>query len=170
MWTSILIISLIGTISHFLYNITNHNKIVGLFASVNESTWEHIKIALTPSILYSLYDGFIYGSNPNYFFAKLVSLLLIIIIIPLIFYTYQLFTKKTILLVDILLFYVSIIISRLSFNYILNLSNSSFICQYISCVLLFILFGCYLLLTLLPLELELFQDPNSYKYGFNGHK
>lgn len=170
MWTSIIIISLIGTISHFLYDITNHNKIVGLFVSVNESVWEHIKIALTPSILYSLYDGFIYGSNSNYFFAKLVSLLLIIIIIPLIFYTYRLFSKKTILLLDILLFYISIIISRFSFYYILNLSPSTFISQYISCVLLFILFGCYLLLTLLPLELELFKDPNNNKYGFKGHK
>ncbi len=28
---SIIIISLVGTISHFLYDITNHNIIVGLF-------------------------------------------------------------------------------------------------------------------------------------------
>ena len=40
--------------------------------AVNESTWEHIKIALTPTILWSLIDGLIYGSNPNYFFARIL--------------------------------------------------------------------------------------------------
>lgn len=36
---SIIIISLIGTLSHFLYDMSEHNKIVGLFTAVNESTW-----------------------------------------------------------------------------------------------------------------------------------
>ena len=72
---SIIIISIIGTISHFLYDIFKHNKIVGLFTSVNESTWEHIKIALTPTIIWGLIDGYIYGMNPNYFLAKFVSLI-----------------------------------------------------------------------------------------------
>ena len=53
LFISIIIISLIGTISHFLYDISNHNKFVGLFSAVNESTWEHIKIALTPALLWS---------------------------------------------------------------------------------------------------------------------
>ena len=44
---SVIIISIVGTLSHFLYDISNHNRIVGLFSAVNESTWEHIKIALT---------------------------------------------------------------------------------------------------------------------------
>lgn len=51
MLLSIIIISIVGTISHFLYDISNHNKIVGLFTAVNESIWEHIKIALTPATL-----------------------------------------------------------------------------------------------------------------------
>ena len=67
---SIIVISVLGTISHFLYDISNHNKIIGLFSSVNESTWEHIKIALTPTILWSLIDGLIYRSSYNYFLLK----------------------------------------------------------------------------------------------------
>ena len=71
-----------------------HNKIVSLFAAVNESTWEHIKIALTPTFICTLYDGAIYGVNENYFIAKTSSILVIIILIPLLFYAYQLITKK----------------------------------------------------------------------------
>ena len=36
---STMFISLIGTLSHFTYDISNHNKIIGLFSAVNESTW-----------------------------------------------------------------------------------------------------------------------------------
>ena len=67
---SIIVISVVGTLSHFLYDLTNHNKFIGIFAAVNESTWEHIKIALTPTLLWGLIDGFLYGTNVNYFFAK----------------------------------------------------------------------------------------------------
>lgn len=170
MLKSIIIISIVGTISHFLYDLTNHNKIVGIFASVNESTWEHIKIALSPTIFYSLYDGYIYGENPNYFFAKFISLLSIIIIIPLIFYGYQYIFKKRIVFIDISSFYISIIVSQFLFYKLLTINPVSFITQYISCVGLFILFGCYLLLTLLPLEIFIFKDPRNNEYGFKGHK
>ena len=164
---SIIVISVIGTISHFLYDLSNHNKIIGLFTAVNESVWEHIKIAITPTILYSLYDGIIYGFNPNYFSAKLISLLSLCVFIPLIFYTYQIFTKKPIVIIDILSFYSAIIISQLFFYRIINSPPVNKLVQYISVVGLFIFFGSYLLLTLLPLKNPLFKDPNTNKYGYN---
>ena len=166
---SIIIISLIGTFSHFLYDLTNHNRVVGLFAAVNESTWEHIKIALTPTFLWSLYDGFLYGSSGNYFLAKLLSLLVLIIVIPLIFYTYKFFLKRSILVIDIVLFYVSIILSQMTFYYIIDMEYLGFMVSYLSCIGLFILFGFYMILTLLPIKSFLFKDPISNKYGFSGH-
>ena len=81
---SVIVISIIGTLLHFMYDITNHNKTVGLFSAVNESTWEHIKIALTPTLLWSIIDGIKFWNNPNYFPAKFISLLLIILL--LVFY------------------------------------------------------------------------------------
>lgn len=169
MWTSIIIISIVGTISHFLYDISGHNKIIGLFTSVNESTWEHIKIGLTPTIIYSLYDGYIFGRNPNYFFAKLCSLLSITLVIPLIYYSYKSILKRDITIINISSFYVAIIVSQFTFYYIINSGPIEFIYQYLSCISLFIFFGAYLLLTLLPLELFIFKDPITKKYGFHGH-
>ena len=78
-------VSLVGTFLHFLYDLTNHNKLVGVFSAVNESVWEHIKLALTPTFLFSLIDGYFYGYYNNYFFAKLISILSIIIVMPLLF-------------------------------------------------------------------------------------
>ena len=166
---SVVIISVVGTISHFLYDISKHNKFIGLFSAVNESTWEHIKIALTPTLLWSLVDGFIYGEEPNYFLAKFVSLLTVILLMPLLFYGYQIFTKKDVVKFDILIFYIVIISSQLAFYFIINASSIDFIFSYLSCAGIFILFGGYLIHTTLPAKSFIFKDPISKKYGFRGH-
>ena len=114
---AIIFISVIGTLLHFMYEWSGHNKVISLFVAVNESTWEHIKIALTPTFIWALYDGAVYGLNPNYFEAKALSILVIIVLIPLLFYAYQLITKKAILAIDITIFYLTIIISNLVFNF-----------------------------------------------------
>lgn len=169
MWLSIIIISILGTFFHFLYDISKHNKVVGLFAAVNESTWEHIKIALTPTILWSIYDGYIYGRNPNYFTAKLSSLLILITFIPTIFYLYKYFTNKPIIIVDILIFYIAIILSQFSFYNIIKLQTLGFATNYLSCISIFIVFGFYMVLTLLPIKSFIFKDPITNKFGFKGH-
>ena len=163
------IISIVGTLAHFLYDITNHNKFIGLFTAVNESTWEHIKIALTPILLCGLYDGYVYGNNPNYFLAKLVSLLTPIIVIPCIFYGYKSISQKPILPIDILSFYLTIFLSQFFFKLIVNQPPLPDIVKYFSCAGVFIIFGAYAVLTLMPLKLFIFKDPISKKYGFRAH-
>lgn len=165
----ILFVSAIGTLLHFLYDMTNHNKIVGLFAAVNESTWEHIKIALTPTFLWSVVDGIIYGSSPNYFLAKLLSVVTIIILIPVLFYGYKHITKKDNYIINILIFYITIIISQILFKVVINLRPINNISKYLSCIGLFIIFGYYMVLTLIPIKNFIFRDPISKKYGFKGH-
>lgn len=166
---NIIVISVIGTIGHFLYEFSNHNKVVALFAAVNESLWEHIKIALTPTFLWAIYDGFEYGGNPNYFIAKFISLISVIIFIPLIYYLYTLMIKKHILFIDIIIFYLSIVISQILFKYFINLQGLDFIYQYLSCIGIFVIFGIYMSATLLPIKTEIFKDPITNKYGIKGH-
>lgn len=166
---AIVVISVVGTLAHFLYDMTNHNQIIGLFAAVNESTWEHIKIALTPTLLWSLVDGFFEGTNPNYFLAKLASLVVPVIVIPIIFYSYRSFSKKSILFIDILMFYVAIALSQLAMMWILELPAIPFWAQYLSCIGVFVFFGAYMLLTLLPLRMFMFLDPITNRYGFKAH-
>ncbi len=169
LWLGFVVISLVGTLAHFLYDITHHNHIIGLFAAVNESTWEHIKIALTPSLLWGLYDGFFYGESPNYFAAKFLSLLSMVIFIPCIFYSYRKFSKKPILFLDIANFYTAILLSQVIFYTCLNAPAMPHVWRFISGICLFIFFGCYMTLTLDPLKTFLFKDPITGKYGFRGH-
>ncbi len=162
---SIVVISLIGTLSHFLYDISNHNKIVGLFAAVNESTWEHIKIVLTPTLLWGVVDGFIYGNNPNYFLAKFISLFVIILLMPVLFYGHKAIIKKNLFFLDILNFYIVIIVS----HSLLKIEEIHFIFQYLSCIGIFLIFGGYMIHTLMPAKSFLFKDPISNQYGYKGH-
>ena len=76
----------------------------------------------------------------------------IILLIPILFYGYKLITKKSILIIDITIFYVAIIFSVLIFKYIVNIEPLHFFYRYISVVILFIIFGFYMVLTLLPIK------------------
>lgn len=169
MYISIIIICIVGTLGHFLYEISGHNKIVALFSAVNESTWEHIKIALTPIFLWGLIDGYKYGMLDNYFVAKALSLLVVIFLIPIIFYTYTSITKKAILPIDIITFYITIYCSELVFYKIVELDSFGFIYNYFGLIIMFIIFGIYMSATMLPMKNFLFKDPISKKYGIKGH-
>ena len=164
-----IVISLVGTLAHFFYDLSHHNKFIGLFAAVNESTWEHVKIALTPILFCGLYDGYMYGQNPNYFLAKFVSLIIPIVLIPCLFYGYKLILKKDVMALSIIIFYVAVFLSQLSFYGIINCDPISHSAQYFSTIGVFIVFGGYAVLTLMPLELSLFKDPITSKYGFRAH-
>ena len=168
-YIGIILICLIGTFLHFLYEISHHNKFVAIFAAVNESTWEHIKICMTPTILWSLYDGYIYGLNSNYLIAKSLSLLTIIILIPVLFYTYKTFTKKAILPIDVVCFYLTVIASQQVFYHFINIETLPFIYTYLCTILLFIEVSAYMFLTFNPIKNFIFEDPISHKYGLKGH-
>ena len=164
-YIGIIFISIFGTILHFVYEMSNHNKLVAVFSAVNESTWEHIKIGMTPTILWSLY----YISNKNYLVGISLSLLTIILLIPILFYTYTYFTKKSILWIDIICFYITIILSQLVFNHFININILPSIYTYLSIILLIIELISYLTLTYYPIKNFIFKDPLSNKYGIEGH-
>ena len=72
-----LIYSIVGTTLHFTYNLSHKNIVVGIFSAVNESTWEHIKILLTPIFLYNTVC-YVLKYQTNYFLMLLVELLIAI--------------------------------------------------------------------------------------------
>ena len=164
MLIGIIIICIVGTLLHFLYEWSHENKVVAIFAAVNESTWEHIKIGMTPTILWSL----LYINKPSYIVALSLSLLTIILVIPLLFYTYTLFTKKAILVIDIISFIITIITSQVVFNYFINMDIKN-IYTYLCIILLIIELLCYFTFTYYPFKNFIFKDPITDKYGVEGH-
>ncbi len=165
----IITIVVIGTLLHFVYEWSHHNKAVAIFAAVNESTWEHIKIGMTPTLLWCIYDFIQYGFNGNILISETASLLVIIVLIPILFYTYSFFTKKSILVVDIICFIITIITSQLVFYILSNCINIPIVYLYISIVVLLLELIAYLTLSFKPFKNFIFKDPITHKNGLEGH-
>ena len=165
----IIVICIVGTLLHFVYEWSHHNKVVAVFAAVNESTWEHIKICMTPTILWGIYEIIKYGFDGNFILAKSLSLLTIILLIPILFYSYTAFTKKSILWIDVICFYLTVTCSQFVFKYIINLSNISDMLVYIGYGLLVIELFLYFYFTYHPMKNFIFRDPITSKYGLEGH-
>lgn len=85
---SIPIIFIVGSMLHFLYDLTGKTYLFGFISSINETTWEHTKLAFIPIVLYYLIYNFI-NKNLNvskWFRACLISSTTSVLAIPLLFY------------------------------------------------------------------------------------
>ena len=162
---SFLFIAIVGTLLHFTYSWSGNNFFVASFSAVNESTWEHLKLAILPTILYFFF-GLFFIQNPNYLFAFFIVLLTPIILIPIIFYSYTAITKSSILIIDILSFYFALFVAFLLCFDILTASKVYNIFNLISIIGIVIIVISYLTFTLYPPKYFLFKDPISGGYGF----
>ncbi|MDO4611568.1 MAG: DUF6512 family protein [Candidatus Saccharibacteria bacterium] len=162
-------IIVVGCLNHFVYDWTRHNKFVGYFAAVNESTWEHLKLVVFPTLAWMLVEYHFYSGNPNFFFARFMSLFAMISIIPIIFYTYTRFTKKPILIVDILSFIVAIVAGQAIFYGLIQLNVSNMVLDHIGIVGLIIIFFTFMMNTYAPAKEFLLEDPTNHKYGIKAH-
>lgn len=161
-------VTLIGSLLHFTYAWAGRRKWVAVFAAVNESTWEHVKLALSGIFCCTLVDVWFLGSNPNYWLARSVSFLAPVIVIPMIFYGYTSFTRRAVLPVDIATFAVTALISSLVFVWILEMPAISEISVIISIIISMLVLTAYLLLTFFPIHDNLlFEDPINHRYGLD---
>lgn len=163
-------ISVLGSILHFTYGWSGKNKFVAVFSAVNESTWEHIKLALSGIFICTLVDVWFLGDNPNYWFAKSMSFLVPVLVIPVLFYGYRaILHVKSCLPIDISLFFVASFASAGAFVTLLQLAPLNGIGQVVSMVISVMIIAAYLLLTRFPLHNFLFRDPITGQYGYEGY-
>ena len=163
----IVFVFLIGALLHFVFEWSGESKLVGLFASVNESVWEHFKQGFWPMCLYAAIEYKFLGVN--YFFAaKAVAVYLIPIITGTVFYGYTAVVGHEILLVDISIFLIAIIIGQFV-SYRLMISEK--LPRYsngIGFVFIVLLASILILFTLFPPHLPIFLDGNTGTYGIPG--
>lgn len=51
-----ILISFAGSLLHFVFELFNGWPPLALTAAVNESTWEHLKLAFWPALVYALIE------------------------------------------------------------------------------------------------------------------
>ena len=96
-----------GTILHFLYDWTGGSILVAPFSGVNESTWEHMKLLFLPLLLFALAQRLFFKNQENYWCVKLAEILLGLVLIPVLFYTYNGVFGKSPNWINIAIFYIS---------------------------------------------------------------
>jgi hypothetical protein len=164
-------LGLIGSVLHFLFDWTRHNRFVALFSAVNESYWEHIKIAIWPVlllqvVLFSL-GGYQYLSFVPA--ATISSYSIPVSMVGLVF-VYKWFTKRNILWLDISIFFVCIAIAQSIFVLVLEQLDATSGTVVISGLFLAGLVVAFLLFTFRPpKEPDVFLDPIKKEYGLRAH-
>ncbi|MBS6161449.1 MAG: hypothetical protein KIC52_09430 [Firmicutes bacterium] len=109
LWTLVL-----GTLSHFFYQWSHENMLVGLFSPVNESVWEHLKLLFFPALTYMFIEQKAMGkAMPGLLGKNLLGLFAGLLVMLLLFYGYTAFSGKSILWVDIGIFGVCVLLTFL---------------------------------------------------------
>lgn len=155
-----------GTILHFLYDWTGGNILVTPFSGVNESTWEHMKLLFWPLFLFALIQRSSFRGQQNYWCVKLAEILLGLLLIPVLFYTYHGVFGESRDWVNISIFYIS---SALVFLFE-GWGFRRFPCKHpkLAYAVIWAIGLLFVIFTYLPPRIPLFQDPLTGIYGF-GH-
>lgn len=102
-----------GTMMHFAYAWSGHLQVVGWFAAVNESVWEHTKLLVTPVLIFAVVEWRVLALGRTVLLAKALELLFGIVFIIAFFYTYTgALGIQEILIIDILSFFVAVILGK----------------------------------------------------------
>lgn len=85
-----IIIGIVGTLWHFIYEWTGENPIVGAVAPVNESVWEHLKLLFFPALFYFIIEYFLSKERyENLISADVIGIFTGMLTIIAFFYTYK---------------------------------------------------------------------------------
>ena len=155
----------LGTALHFTYALSGNNLLVGSFSAVNESVWEHLKLPFWPSLLWMLIELYpLRKIISNFFAAKTIGTMIMVVLIPTVFYSYTAFTEE-ILAVDIATFMIAVIIGQIVSYKLFKQGQTSKTTETIAIITITLLAIIFILLTFYPPHLPIFQDSNTGQYG-----
>ena len=105
-------------LSHFMYEWCD-NFLFSIFFPVNESIWEHMKLLITPVLIYALIESFIYKNKSikfnNFSLSYSISIIIGIILYLIIYLLFNHFFAHNIIVSIVLLFFDYIFISFVSY-------------------------------------------------------
>ena len=139
----LLVVLAAGNLLHFVYDWTGQSPIAAPLAAVNESTWEHMKLFITPWVLWSLVER-----------------------IPALFYTYQGILGRGIMWVDVLIFQLAVLLAFwVSWSVQARRVLDGPVWQILGGVTLLAVWGLAIWWTYAPPQLPLFVDPTDGSRG-----
>ena len=153
-----------GTILHFLYDWTGGSILVVPFSGVNESTWEHMKLLFWPLFLFSLIQRLFFKDQESYWCVKLAEILLGLVLIPVLFYTYNGVFGKSPDWVNIAIFYISAAAAFLLEWWLFKRNRPDCKRPGLAFAAICLIGVLFVVFTFAPPQIPLFQDPLTKAY------
>lgn len=161
---STIFIMILGVILHFTYEWSSKNLLVGTFSTINESTWEHLKLIFFPMLI-TLLIGYIYIGNkiPNYLCAKVIGIISAIFFTIIFFYTYTGIIGTNFAIVDISSFFISVVLGQ--YVAYQKMQSKSYCNNLKAIIILLVLYLCFSVFTFFPPHIAIFKDPITDMFG-----
>ena len=165
---SIPFLFIIGSTFHFLFELSGNSPVVGAFAAINESVWEHQKMVLLPVIGWWTIVFLLKGTRDRinkrkWFTGSIASLIVSIMTIPFMFYFYSEAFGVHLLIVDVLILLLAFIGGQcIGFHFY---KYSKGIAFYVSMIVTIVILLIFILFTFNPPLLPWFKDSLTGQYG-----
>jgi hypothetical protein len=169
MW-GILFIVLVGSLLHFTFDFSGGWRPLGIISAVNESVWEHLKLAFWPAVFWAIIEFFFVrksakGNVPNFILARAIGTYIMPLVIVVIFYSYTAFTGDSILAVDLSSFVIAVVSGQI-ISYKLGASlRLSMGFNWLGLVMLIVGALLFAVFTFFPPHAGMFKDPITSGYG-----
>jgi len=164
------VLIVIGSLLHFAYDWSGNSTIVGLFAPINESVWEHLKMIFWPTLFWWFLGYFLFFKNTSVDPAKwFVSCTAAVLIGPLVivtfYYTYTGALGIHSLILDIFSLFLGVAVGQGLALHVYNYAKPSPSCLYWSFTVIIFLVLAFTVFTFIPPHIPLFKDSLTGKYG-----
>ena len=159
------ITALVGTILHFLYDWLNKSIFIAPFSSVNESTWEHMKLLFGPMFIFTICQSYFFKNVSDFWHIKLRGIILGLSLIPIIFYTYNGVISKSPDWVNIAIFFISASISYIYEYRLFKSEKVNYKSSKLSFGILCIIALLFIIFTFVTPKINIFKDPIKNIYG-----
>ena len=157
--------ALLGTLLHFLYEWLGEKRWIAAFSGVNESTWEHMKLLFWPMFAFAIVQSFFFPEQKNFWCVKLKGILLGLLLIPVIFYTYNGAIGRSPDWINITIFFICDASAFLYENHKFKKEDSPCRRKKAAIALLCIIGVLFIVFTFAPPTLNIFKDPLTNTYG-----
>ncbi len=167
---SIPVLFLIAVPLHFLYDLTEGLDIIALFTPVNESIWEHTKLATIPVLLWWIISYIFFKKKADinlgkWIFSTSIAVISMPILITAFYYTYTGAFGISYLILDIFSLLFALIVGQILALHLYNHISIKNKWIYIGIIIIIIVVACTFIFTFNTPHLPMFKDGPSGTYG-----
>ncbi len=168
-YAATLIVVAAGSLLHFAYGWSGAWAPAALFAAVNESVWEHLKIAFWPALILALVRARP-GAGLACWAAQGVGLLVPSVVIVAVFYGYTAILGDNLLVADIATFALAILLGQIASRRLARRGGADAGLRALGLALLVAQLGAFSAFTYAAPRLFLFEDPRNGRYGLEAYE